>query len=304
MDYKQHYNFTMKNKNFFRISLIYFIAMVGIAILFVLGSFGIVKSQILSSFLIQVVVMFAIPLLLHILLVSKSAKTTFKDCGFKKISFKLILISVVLGMVLYFINAFVATTFSNLLSLFGYESLSGSETVNLNYKLLLKDFVLTAILPGFCEEFLHRGIMLNSAKKHSNPKTCLIISSVLFGLMHLNIRQFFYATILGFLMGIVALASDSIYPTIIIHFMNNFLSSYFYYGTKLNWPLASLVAEIETFLMSNLFLFVVSSLVLTALLIYAYVYLVKRLVFERTRIEMTQVLNELNVLDVAVEKAQ
>jgi len=279
--------------------------MINIAILFVLGSFGIVKNQILSTFLIQIVVMLAIPLLLYSLFVNKKFKNSFKDFGFKKLSGKLILISIGLGFVLYFINTFIATTFSSIISLFGFENLSNSETITLNYQFLFKDFVLTAILPGICEEFLHRGILLHAGKKHTNnPRFCLIVSSLLFGLIHLNIKQFFYATILGFLMGIVAIASDSIYPCIIIHFMNNFLSSYFYYGTKLNWPLANIVSSIETVLMSNIFLFIISSLTFTAILIYFYTYLVKRLIFERTRMEMTQVLDDLNVLDVPVEQAQ
>jgi len=294
----------MKNKNFFKISLIYFIAMICIATLFVLGSFGIITNEFWATFLIQIVVMFAIPTLLYTLIISKNTKKTFKDLGFSKFSFKMLLISIALGFILYFINSYVATFFSSIISSLGYESLSSSTTITLDYKFLLKEFALTALLPGICEEFLHRGIMLLGAKKHNNPRYCLIISSILFGLMHLNINQFFYATILGFLMGIVALASDSIYPTIIIHFMNNFLSTYFFYGPKLNWPFATFVAKIETFLMSNLLLFVFSCVVIVIFLIWLYHLLIKRLVYERTRIEMTRVLKELNVLNIPLEQAQ
>jgi len=294
----------MKNKNFFKIGLIYFVAMICIAILFALGSFGIIQNEFLASFLIQIVVMTAIPLLLYTLLVSKKIKITFKDTGFLKFSFKMLLISIALGFVLYFINSFVAAFSSSVIHGLGYESISSSQSITLDYKFLLKEFALTAVLPGICEEFLHRGIMLNAAKKHGNPRYCLIISSILFGLTHLNVNQFFYATILGFLMGVTAFASDSIYPCIIIHFMNNFLSCYFSYGTSLNWPLANLVANIENFFMSNFLLFIVSSVVGILLLSLAYLFLIKKLLFERTRIEMTQVLKELNILDVPLDQAQ
>lgn len=294
----------MKNKNFFKISLIYFIAIISIAIIFILGSLGLIRNEFLSSFLIQILVMFTIPLLLYTLLIGKNFKTTFKNCGFNKFSCKMLLISIALGFVLYFINSFIATFFSGIISSFGYESLSSSRTVTLNYQFLLKEFILTAILPGICEEFLHRGIMLNAAKKHASPRYCLLISSLLFGLMHLNINQFFYATILGFLIGIVALASNSIYPSIIIHFLNNFLSSYFVYGAKLNWPIAKLVESIENAFSSNIFIFVASSSLCIILLFGLYLYLIKRLVFERTRIEMTKVLKDLNVLEIPVEQAQ
>ncbi len=293
----------MKNKSA-RISLIYFIATIGIALIFALGSFGFIKNEFLSSFLIQIVVMLAIPMFLYTILVSKNIKKTFSDTGFGKFSFKMLLISVVLGFVLYFINSYVANFFSGIISLFGYEQISSAQTVKLNYQFLLKDFALTAVLPGVCEEFLHRGIMLHANKKYNNPRYCLIVSSILFGLIHLNINQFFYAAILGFLMGIVCLASNSIYPSIIVHFMNNFLSSYFYYGAKLNWPLAKFVNTIENLLSSNVFIFISTTTVAVGLLLYFYKYLVTRLVFERTRIEMTQVLDDLNVLNKPIEHAQ
>ena len=127
----------MKNKNFFKIGLIYFIAMICIAILFTLGSFGFITNEFWASFLIQIVVMFSIPLLLYSLLVSKSVKKTLKDTGFAKFSFKMLLISIALGFVLYFLNSFIATFFSSVIHGLGYESLSSSQSVTLDYKFLL-----------------------------------------------------------------------------------------------------------------------------------------------------------------------
>ncbi|MBR6778728.1 MAG: CPBP family intramembrane metalloprotease [Clostridia bacterium] len=294
----------MKNKNFFKISFIYFTAMISIAVLFVLGYFGIIQNEFLSSFLIQIVVMFAIPMLMYTALVSKNFKTTFKDAGFKKLTTKMLFISIVLGVVLYFINSFVANFFYSIISLFGYENLSSAQNVNLNYSFLFKELVLSCILPGFCEEFLHRGILLHCGKKTAKPRYCLIISSILFGLMHLNIQQFFYASILGFLMGYVSLASDSIYPCIIIHFTNNFLSSYFYYGAKLNWPLATFVSNLEMALLSNFFLFAVTSLAFVGLLIHLYIHLTKKLVVERAKRDMTTVVKEIGILNIPIEQAQ
>ena len=187
----------MKNKNFFKINFIYFTAMICVAVVFVLGYAGVIKNEVLSSFLIQIVVMFAIPLLMYTVLISRNVKQTFKDAGFKKLSGKMIALTILIGIVLYFVNSFVADAFSSIIALFGYENLYGATTIRLTYKYLLKDFILSAIFPAFCEEFLHRGIMLFSNKKVNNPRYCLIISSILFGLMHLNINQFFYAAILG-----------------------------------------------------------------------------------------------------------
>ncbi len=295
----------MKNKNFQKIGIIYFVAMVLIATIFMLGYFGVLTNDILTTFLIQVVVMFAVPLVLYTAFVSKNVKTTFADAGFKKISFKTVLISLLLGVVLYFINSYVASAFSTILSLFGYENLASSTTVKLNYAFLIKDFILTAVMPGIFEEFLHRGILLNAGRKATgNTRYCLIISSILFGLMHLNINQFFYAAILGALMGFVAIKADSIYPTIIIHFMNNFLNSYFLYGVYLNWPFARFVNTLRNVLFGNALVFILTASIGVILLILLYFYLVKIIANERVKRDVKKLLLALELNNLTIVEAQ
>lgn len=294
----------MKNKNFFKINFIYFTAITLVAVLFVLGYLGVIKNDILSSFLIQIVVMFAIPMLMYSLLFKKKASETMKDCGFKKITINMLTITIALGFTLYFINSFVADAFYSIITLFGYESLSGNSTITLNYSTLIKEFVLSCILPGFCEEFLHRGILLHANKKHANTKTCLIISSILFGLMHLNIKQFFYAAILGVLIGYVALVADSIIPTIIIHFMNNFLSNYFFYGSHLNWPLANFYNYILNIFMQNAFVYIIFSTVAVILLFWLYTYLTKQLLKERMKRDVKAIMDAVKMDKLTIEEAQ
>jgi len=95
---------------------------------------------------------------------------------------------------------------------------------------------------------------MRGSQKQGYTRYGLIFSSILFGLMHLNIQQFFYAMVLGCLMGIVVIVADSIYPAMIIHFMNNALSIYFTYGVDLNWPLAGLKSTIENIIFSSNFI--------------------------------------------------
>ena len=74
----------MKNNNYLKISIIYFISLIAVAIIFTLSSFGFLINDYLSTFLIQIVVMFGVPMLLYTALVSKNFKQTFKDAGFKQ----------------------------------------------------------------------------------------------------------------------------------------------------------------------------------------------------------------------------
>jgi len=294
----------MKNKNVFKINLIYFTAIVLVAVVFLLGYSGLLKNDILTSFLIQIVVMFGIPLLMYSFLNKRSIKESLKDCGLRKINSKMVAISIILGFVLYFINSFVADAFASIISLFGYESISSGTTTTFNYGLLFKEFILSCVLPGFCEEFLHRGILLHANKKHANTKHCLILSSILFGLTHLNIRQFFYAAILGFLMGYVTLIANSIIPSIIIHFMNNFLSTYFYYGSHFNWPLAKFVLFVTNVFMSNAFIFITTSSISIVLLFLCYNYLTNLLLKERAKSDVQSIVKALQMDKINLIEAQ
>ena len=276
-----------------------------VAIVFVLGYLGILQNDIITSFLIQIVVMFAIPLFMYSLLMKKSLKETFHDCGFKRIGKKMLLISFILGIVLYLINSFVADAFYGILTMFGYENLPTSATyTTFNYSTLIKELILSCILPGFCEEFLHRGIMLHANKKHNSPKFCLTISSILFGLTHLNIKQFFYAAILGSLMGLVALASNSIFPSIIIHFMNNFLSNYFFFGSQFNWPLVKFTNFISSIFMGNVIIYIIYSIVGVLSLLALYSFLLKLMVKERAKREVKTIVKELEMEKLTIIEAQ
>jgi len=146
--------------------------------------------------------------------------------------------------------------------------------------------------------------MLHANKKYTNTRFCLIISSILFGLTHLNIRQFFYATILGYLIGYVSLASDSIIPCMIIHFMNNFLSSYFYYGSRLNLPLATFINSIRAILLSDIIAFVLVIVLSISICIHLYRYLTKMLIKEKAKNDVHTIVRLLRLNELTLPEAQ
>jgi len=57
----------------------------------------------------------------------------------------------------------------------------------------------------------------------------VLLSSLIFGLMHLNIVQMIYAAILGAFIALAILATRSLWTGVIIHFMNNALSVFLGY---------------------------------------------------------------------------
>ena len=47
---------------------------------------------------------------------------------------------------------------------------------------------------------------------------------MIFGLLHANVLQFIFATLVGLLLGYITIKTDSVLPAVFIHFANNFRS--------------------------------------------------------------------------------
>jgi len=92
--------------------------------------------------------------------------------------------------------------------------------------LLWPDLIWLGLLPGLSEELLFRGVMLPALGLNL---MAVIISSVVFGILHLSgVQQWPYAvwaTVVGFILGYSALVTDNLLIPIIAHIITNLLSS-------------------------------------------------------------------------------
>ena len=158
--------------------------------------------------------------------------------------------------------------------------------------MLLINLVFTAVLPAICEETAHRGLLLKG-QSGLGQKQALIISALLFGLLHLNIEQFFYATIIGFFLGYITFICDSIYPAMIIHFMNNALSVYSGFASFHKLTFAKVLSMPYTFLQNNFFLGLLFIILLVSLLVMSGYYLMRKLFMETAGKNMVNVQMEL-----------
>lgn len=80
-----------------------------------------------------------------------------------------------------------------------------------------------AVVPAITEEIAVRGIVMSSLRKYGD-KFAIITSAMIFSLMHGNMVQIPYTLFAGIFFGYVAVKTGSIWPTIIMHFINNFYS--------------------------------------------------------------------------------
>jgi membrane protease YdiL (CAAX protease family) len=79
------------------------------------------------------------------------------------------------------------------------------------------------IVGPIVEEILNRGIILRGFLKNYSVKKAVIISALLFGIMHFNPIQIIAATIAGFFLGFIYAKTKSLKSCIALHGMNNLL---------------------------------------------------------------------------------
>ncbi len=84
-------------------------------------------------------------------------------------------------------------------------------------------FITTALIPGFVEEFLFRGLILRNLLPYGKT-VALVVSSLMFSLMHQNFMQFFYTFIAGIALGWLFMKTGSIWASVIAHMINNGMS--------------------------------------------------------------------------------
>ncbi len=77
-----------------------------------------------------------------------------------------------------------------------------------------------AVLPAVCEELAFRGVVTGMLKKYGD-RLSIIISAVIFGLLHQSPVNIIFAFLSGLIFGYIRSCTDSLIPPIVIHFLNN-----------------------------------------------------------------------------------
>lgn len=127
--------------------------------------------------------------------------------------------SVCLG--LQTVAALIAALIGFILSLFNLESATADLSAQNNSAWSLIFMYFYACLLGpLLEELLYRGVLLQGMRKY-NERLAVIISALIFGLMHQNYQQFILAVMVGLVFAAVDLRAGSIIPSVAIHIIVN-----------------------------------------------------------------------------------
>lgn len=158
------------------------------------------------------VILFIVPAIIYLIVTKSSFKETLR---LNKLHWQDTLLIILLGFIVQPVM-----TFFSLIATFFFENEVGSfinEISSTPYILLLG---LVAILPSITEEITIRGVVLDGYN-NINKYIAAMVTGLFFGILHLDGQQFLYAAILGFIFALVVRITNSIYASMIMHFIIN-----------------------------------------------------------------------------------
>lgn len=95
---------------------------------------------------------------------------------------------------------------------------------------LMVNLFMIAVIPAIGEELLFRGlIQRHLSESFKNVHIAIIVTAVIFSLVHMQIYSFLPRFFLGIVLGYLLFIGKSIWYPIIAHFINNALGVIFYY---------------------------------------------------------------------------
>lgn len=160
--------------------------------------------------------MLFLPALIGVLILRNKEESLCDRLMFRKLRLKAIFPLVLYGIVIIPIG-----TLANAVSLlFTDNTVTESSSLYLNQNIMTA-LVFVAVVGPFVEEFVFRAVIYNGYRKAGGRMGAVVLSSLLFGLMHLNLNQLVYAFTVGMLLALVAEAAGSVWASLIGHLVFN-----------------------------------------------------------------------------------
>lgn len=121
----------------------------------------------------------------------------------------------------YYYLISIGISISCLFNMILFKFIPPKNTINYNIILL---FISSSIIGPIYEEILFRYILLNKLKKFNSPTKSIIISTLIFSILHLTPIKILYAFILGLILNITYHKTNNILSSILIHISANSIS--------------------------------------------------------------------------------
>lgn len=88
---------------------------------------------------------------------------------------------------------------------------------------------------ALAEEMLFRGVILTSLEQFKDGATAIVLSAIFFALIHFNPWGAVQIVILGFVLGYLSWKSQSIWPSVMLHGLNNLVAYLWINVPRTSW---------------------------------------------------------------------
>lgn len=161
------------------------------------------------------IILFLIPAIIYVFVTKANVRETFR---FNKLYFKDILLLIVISFVCYPLMGFISA-----ISQMFFENNVGTFMAAISDTPYWGMLILMAVTPAITEEVTLRGIVLSGYDNQSKFKAA-VMTGLLFGIFHLDFQQFLYAAALGFIFAYIVRITNSIFASMLMHFIINGIS--------------------------------------------------------------------------------
>lgn len=146
---------------------------------------------------------------------------TIRGMGFEgRFSLWAALLTIPLSVALICLGQPLAEGFIRLVALIGYDTSAATSIIPSTPGELVATLILVALLPAVAEEYIFRGCIARSFARKGYV-FAVFMSALLFAIMHGSPLQLVHQFLIGVVCAVLFFATRSLWPPIILHFLNN-----------------------------------------------------------------------------------
>jgi len=209
-----------------------------LALLNILGvKFSGVNESVLNTTIAAVIYVFTLLLVVGLPWWVKKYRTTAKELGLAEFPKFSDFLWAPIGFFAYMILSYILTLIGMATPFYDKTSVQDVGFTNLthNYEYILAFLTLVVIAP-VAEEVLFRGYLLGKLRKNVSLIVSILITSLLFAIVHLNFNVGVDVFALSIILCLLRIKTDSLWPAIFLHMIKNGLAFYFLFINPLLFP--------------------------------------------------------------------
>ena len=131
---------------------------------------------------------------------------------------------------------------------------------------MLFNLVIIALIPAVGEELTFRGVLQQSLTRKMNPHVAIILSAAIFSFIHFQFYGFLPRMFLGILLGYMFYITNSLWTSMLMHFVNNGATVVLYYLNNIG-----VIEDAESFgETQNVLIIAVSAVITIGLIVWSW----------------------------------